>query len=609
MPTKLGKRAPTLPDVSNLIPMGAIPHDKGTLFRVWAPNAQKVFATGTFNDWSPDKHPMKAEESGFWSVDVKGAKIGDHYKFRIVNGDMDVTRLDPYAREVTNSVGDGIITDPVFEWEEDDYRTPAFHEMVIYEVHIGTFNAKEGGSSGTFDSAIEKLPYLKELGVNVVQLMPPTEFAGGVSWGYNPALPFAVESEYGGVQAFKRFVKAAHQMGLAVVLDVVYNHFGPSDLSLWQFDGWNENGMGGIYFYNDWKANTPWGDTRPNYNVGQVRQFIRDNALMWLQDYHLDGLRWDATAYIRNVKGNDNPGDNLPEGWSLMQWINDEIDKSQPWKIAIAEDLRGSAAIVASTADGGAGFNAQWDSGFVHPVREALITMDDAARNIGAVANAVTNLYGIDPFTSVIYTESHDEVANGKSRVPEEISPGNAGSYHAKKRATLGSVLVFTTPGIPMLFMGQEFLEDQWFQDTRPLDWAKTEAYPGIVQLHRDLMILRRNGYNTTKGLGGRNVMTYHVNIQDNVLAYHRWWDGGPRDSVVVLANFTAQPKTDYVIGMPAAGVWKARFNSDWNGYDSEYSEIGQAEILAEPGEYDGQPAHAKFNIAPYSAIILSQDS
>lgn len=607
MPTNVGKKQPELPPVSNLIPMGAIPHDKGTLFRVWAPNAQKAFVTGTFNEWSPDKHPMKAEDGGFWSLDVHGAKIGDRYKFRLVNGDFDVTRLDPYAREVTNSVGDGIITDPVFEWEADDYRTPAFHEMVIYELHIGTFNPKDG-KSGTFDSAIEKLPYLKELGINVVQLMPPTEFAGGVSWGYNPALPFAVESEYGGVQAFKRFVKAAHQIGLAVVLDVVYNHFGPSDLSLWQFDGWSENGMGGIYFYNDWKANTPWGDTRPNYNIGQVRQFIRDNALMWLQDYHLDGLRWDATAYIRNVKGNDNPGDDLPEGWSLMQWVNDEIDKSQPWKISIAEDLRGSAAIIAPTSEGGAGFNAQWDSGFVHPVREALIAMDDTARNIGAVANAVTNLYGVDPFTSVIYTESHDEVANGKSRVPEEIAPGNAGSYHAKKRATLGAVLVFTTPGIPMIFMGQEFLEDQWFQDTRPLDWSKTEKYPGIVQLHRDLMTLRRNEHTTTKGLGGRNVKSYHVNIQDNVLAYHRWWDGGPRDSVVVVANFAAAPKSDYVIGMPAAGVWKARFNSDWTGYDSEYSDVGQAEIIAEEGEYDGQPAHAKVHLGPYSAIILSQD-
>lgn len=607
MPSKLKKNKPELPPVSNMIPMGAIPHDKGTLFRVWAPNAEKVFVCGSFNDWSPDKNPMNAEADGFWAVDVHGAKPGDHYKFRIVNGEFDVMRLDPYAREVTNSVGDGVIVDPVFEWEADDYRTPAFHEMVIYEIHIGTFNPKEG-KSGDFDSAIEKLPYLKELGVNVVQLMPPTEFAGGISWGYNPALPFAVESEYGGVQAFKRFVKAAHQIGLAVVLDVVYNHFGPSDLSLWQFDGWSENGMGGIYFYNDWKANTPWGDTRPNYNIGQVRQFIRDNALMWLQDYHLDGLRWDATAYIRNVKGNDNPGDDLPEGWSLMQWINDEIDKSQPWKIAIAEDLRGSAAVVAPTADGGAGFNAQWDAGFVHPVREALIAMDDTSRNIGAVANAVTNLYGVDPFTSVIYTESHDEVANGKSRVPEEIAPGNAGSYHAKKRATLGATLVFTTPGIPMLFMGQEFLEDQWFQDTRPLDWSKLEKYPGIVQLHRDLMILRRNGYDTTKGLQGRNVTTYHVNIQDNVIAFHRWWDGGPRDSVVVVTNFSAQPKEGYVIGMPTEGVWKARFNSDWTGYDGEYSDIGQAEILAEAGEYDGQPAHAKLNIGPYSAIILSQD-
>ncbi len=127
------------------------------------------------------------------------------------------------------------------------------------------------------------------------------EFAGDRSWGYNPAHPFAIESTYGGPAGFQRFVKAAHQKGIAVLVDVVYNHFGPSDLSLWQFDGWSENGMGGIYFYQDWRANTPWGDTRPDYGRREVRQYIRDNALMWLEDYRCDGLRFDATAYIRNV--------------------------------------------------------------------------------------------------------------------------------------------------------------------------------------------------------------------------------------------------------------------------------------------------------------------
>jgi 1,4-alpha-glucan branching enzyme len=162
------------------------------------------------------------------------------------------------------------------------------------------------------------------------------EFGGDFSWGYNPAHIFAVESSYGGPQGFKEFVKAAHKIGLGVILDVVYNHFRPCDLNLWQFDGWNENGLGGIYFYNDWRCETPWGNTRPDYGRGEVRKFIRDNAMMWLEEYHVDGLRMDMTLYIRSV----HPGADLPDGWSLAQWLNSEVNRHFPGRITIAEDLQ-----------------------------------------------------------------------------------------------------------------------------------------------------------------------------------------------------------------------------------------------------------------------------
>ena len=135
---------------------------------------------------------------------------------------------------------------------------------MIYELHVGSFTAPDGGL-GTFASLTDKLDHLVELGVNAVELMPVMEFAGDRSWGYNPAHLFAVESSYGGPDALKRFVRTCHQRGIAVIIDVVYNHFGPSDLDLWQFDGWSENDKGGIYFYNDWRSSTPWGDARPDY--------------------------------------------------------------------------------------------------------------------------------------------------------------------------------------------------------------------------------------------------------------------------------------------------------------------------------------------------------
>ncbi len=588
--------------------MGAIPHDGGATFRVWAPYAQAVAVVGDFNDWERDRHPLTPEGDGYWSVDVAGVKPGHEYQLALVgvNGE-DLLRIDPYARDVTHSVGNAVVADLAFDWEGDDFQMPPFHELVIYELHIGTFNDTPGGTPGDLSTAASRLPYLAELGVNAVQLMPPVEFAADFSWGYNPAHPFAVESAYGGPRELKRFIREAHRCGIAVIFDVVYNHFGPSDLDLWQFDGWSEDGMGGIYFYNDWRANTPWGDTRPDYGRPEVRRYIRDNALFWLEEYHADGLRWDATAYIRNVRGIDHdPGADLTEGWDLMRWVNDEINARQPWKISIAEDLKSEPAITRPTAEGGAGFDSQWDPQFVHPVREALITQHDGDRNMEAVAAAIRHAYDGDHVRRVIYTESHDEVANGKARVPEEIWPANADSWHSKKRSTLGAALVFTSPGIPMIFQGQEFLEDMWFQDGDPIDWDKRERFEGIVHLYRDLVRLRRADP-ATRGLRGRNTNVFHANDWDKVIAFHRWEEGGPGDDVVVVANFADRAHAGYRVGFPHAGMWRVRFNGDWAGYDPEFGDHPGFDVEAVAEPHDGLPASAAVPIGPYTALVFSQ--
>ena len=588
--------------------MGAIPYDGGTAFRVWAPHAQRVAVAGTFNGWSAEASPLASEGSGYWSADVPGAAPGAEYKYVLTSGGQALWRLDPYAREVTGSAGNGVVYRSEFDWGDERFAMPPWNELVIYELHVGTFNDTPGGQPGDLAGAIARLPYLRELGINAIELMPPMEFAGGFSWGYNPAYLFAIEHDYGGPDAFKAFVTAAHAQGIAVVFDVVYNHFGPSDLSIWQFDGWSESGKGGIYFYNDWRSTTPWGDTRPDYGRGEVRQYIRDNALLWLERFRADGLRWDATAYIRNVYGVDDPAGDIGEGWSLMQWVNGEIAARQPWKISIAEDLRGSDWITRSAGAGGAGFGAQWDGGFVHPVRQAIVAQDDGARSMYAVRDAIVRRYGADAFARVIYTESHDEVANGHERVPEEIWPGNAGSYFSKKRSTLGAALALTAPGIPMIFQGQEFLEDQWFHDDDPLDWSKLERYGGIQQLYRDLIRLRRNWYDTTRGLRGQGVNVHHVNDADKLVAFHRWDAGGPRDDVVVVANMANRAYDSYTIGFPRAGLWRVRLNSDWAGYDAEFGGYDSYDTAAAPGGHDDMPCGGNLRIGPYSVVILSQD-
>jgi len=598
-----GARSKTKAARPTLEGMGALVHPDGSGFRVWAPHASAVSVIGDFNDWTSGVDLLAGEGNGFWYGFVNGVQPGHEYKYEIVNGKQTVQRVDPYAFQVTNSVGNGIVYDQsAFDWQGDSFACPPHNELVIYELHVGSFAAAEG-QVGTFEEVQANIDHFKRLGVSAIQLMPSAEFAGDFSWGYNPAHIFAVESAYGGPDALKTLVREAHKAGIAVIMDVVYNHFGPSDLNLWQFDGWSENGKGGIYFYNDWRSATPWGDTRPDYGRGEVRSFIRDNAGMWLGDYHVDGLRFDMTPYMRSV----NAGAlDLPDGWSLQAWVNRWIREQFPDAITIAEDLHGEA-LVTSTGPDGACYHAQWEAKFVHPVRQAIIVASDSYRSVSAVADALSNNYG-DTYGRVIYTESHDEVANGKARVPQEVDPADPDGYWAQKRSTLGAGLVFTAPGIPMIFQGQEFLEGGWFRDNVPLDWNRNEEYHGIVRLYRDLIELRRDYRSTTKGLKGSGLRIIHANEELNMLAFQRWYGHGPLDDVVVIANLDAQPREDYRIGMPAAGDWTLRFNSDAKIYSDAFGDFASFDLTALEGEYDQLAAYADVDIAPYSLLIYSMN-
>ena len=593
--------------------MGAIPYRGGTTFRVWAPHAEAVVVTGSFDGWAPEATALARDGDGSsdtWSADVDGVAPGDEYRFRLRTAEgTELWRIDPYARQVTNSIGNAVVYDPTaFDWEDHRFEMPDRDDLVIYELHVGTFTADDD-RRGDFDRAIGRLAYLRDLGINAVSIMPPFEFAGDVSWGYNPAHVFAIESSYGGPDEFKRFIKAAHGHGIAVLVDVVFNHLGPSDLDLWQFDGWSANGGGGIYFYDDERAITPWGSTRPDYGRGEVRSFLRDSALTWLEEFQCDGLRFDATLFIRTVDGlPGNPASELPDGWSFLTWINDEIRARQPWKLTIAEDIQDDPTLVAPTAEGGAGFGAQWDVGFIRRVRPSLETGDDGERSIGAVAEGITGERRGPPLTRIIYTESHDDVANDRVRLPEAIKPGDAGSWWSEKRATLGSALVLTAPGIPMLFQGQELLEDRWFDDTVGMDWTKVTTNAGILRLHRDLIALRRGGGGTTRGLRGEHVAILRADEAAKVLVFHRWHERGPGDDVVVIANFADRVVAGLRIGLPAAGRWRVRLNSDSPAYAPDFGGLEAFDTETDDDPVDGFDQSALVSVGPYGVVVLSQD-
>ena len=588
----------------------------GVTFRVWAPFATSVAVAGDFNGWSSSAHPLYSEGNDFWSVDVPAAAVGSQYKF-VVNSSSSVVplwRVDPYARSIARDTQNSlncIVATAEEAYSTPNYATPARNSMVVYEMHIRTFLYSPDGINGTgsFKSAMTKLDYLRDLGINAIELLPIGEFIGDVSAGYNPAYIFAVEDEYGGPDGFRQFVNAAHEHGIAVIIDVVYNHLGTPAADMWDFDGWSQDNKGGIYFYNDWRSTTNWGETRFDYGRGEVRQFLRDNALRWLEERFADGLRWDSTGSIRNVyDSNNDPDHDIPDGWSLMQWITGLVAQRQPWKLCIAEDMKENEWITKDIGSGGAGFNAQWSAAFVSNVRRAIIDSDDDSRDMDTVASMIAQKYNGDAFQRVIFTESHDADSNGAQRIPSMISPSDPTGWYSKKRATLGAAAVLTSPGIPMIFMGQEFLCAGWFNDGAPLDWSNAATLPGIVQLHRDLIRLRRNGLNTTRGLCGQNVNVHHVDRGNKVIAFHRWDGGGAGDDVVVVLNFSTRTFGDYTIGLPRSGAWRVRFNSDWSGYDPTFGNVAGSDTSASGGPYDSMPFSGNIGFGAYSALILSQD-
>lgn len=580
--------------------MGAIVNKNGVTFGVWAPFAENVFVTGNFNGWG--RIQMEKDQHGYWQAEVEGAEAGSEYKFIVVKDGNEMYRNDPRSLQLTTANGNSVIADVEFDWQDDNFKAPPMNEQVIYEMHVGTFNRADKASIGTFWDAAEKLDYLKDLGVNMIELMPINPMPGDRGWGYAPTYIYAVESLYGGRRGLLEFVRAAHKRGIGVILDMVYNHFGPENLDIWRFDGWGEGDKGGIYFYNDWRSTTPWGDTRPDYGRLEVQDYILDNVAMWLADYRLDGLRIDSTIYMRNVKGYDNdPANDIPEAWHLLQRINKLAHKINPHALTVAEDSGGNHFITEAEDFGGAGFSTQWELGFPHALRSALQPVKDSDRNLGDLIGRLQSKFNADVFKRVVFTDSHDTAANGGARLTEQIAPGNAANVYARKRSLLASVFTFTAPGIPMIFQGQEFSEDGSFNDWQELDWDRAEQFKGIVTAHRHLISLRQNKHGNSRGLTGQNISILHTDHDNQVLAYHRWMDGGSGDDVIVIANLSNNTLENYRLPFPRGGAWQVRFNSSWQGYAQDFKEI-------DLGSVDADDSGGTVQLAPYSAIILSQN-
>jgi len=609
-------------------PLGSTLTSTGVIFRVWAPNADKVFVAGDFNGFSDSTNEL-VRSGDIFSGEVAGAHAGQNYRYVILQGGEKLSRIDPRARQMSGPHGTSVIVDPSYQWHAQ-FASPPINQMVIYELHIGSFNPLNGQLPGNFASVSAKLDDLAELGVNMIELLPVHENLRDIDWGYGIDSPFALEHTYGNPNDLRALVDAAHARGIGIILDVVFNHCARNN-DLICYDG-QCLGLDGIYFYANEHGFTRYGP-RPDFGRSQIHDFIVGNLAMYLDEYKVDGFRWDAAKYIRRfidcVAPDCVPGDATKQqetdngdnasGQALLRTANDWTHTHGA--ISIAEDFERSSDTTNTTSQGGLGFDSRWDA-FHYAINSAVAATMPSDIDLTSVANAILQVDNDRGSHRLIFTESHDEVGHpvkdasrtpipgqGQIRIPARIDATNPTSLRARKRSTLGAAMVMTAPGIPMIFQGQEFLESQTFafpNGTFPM-WTNEISFSGIRNFYRDLIRIRRNLAGYTRGLTGDHVAVFHQNDNAKVLAFHRWDTGGPGDDVVVVANFGEKSFFAYDIGLPSGGTWKARLSSDSMAYGNDYTNSGLEDVIAQPQSKDKQPYKGTLSLASSTAVILSQ--
>ena len=452
--------------VSQVTPVGAW-HDAGrTQVRVWAPEHSLVELV-VEREGSRDLRKLQRDARGYWSGEFGDLPPGSRYKYRL-SGDDGQVFPDPASRYQPDGVhGPSQVIDPSFRWTDQDFRAPRADGIVFYELHVGTFSPE-----GTFRGAIDRLPYLAQLGVTALELMPIGDFPGNRNWGYDGVSIFAPARCYGTPDDLRRFVNAAHQHGLAMFLDVVYNHFGP--------DGAYANAFSPYYFTN--KHRSPWGDgvNLDGPHSTEVRNFFMANALQWVRDYHFDGLRLDATHALQD----EGPRHFLEE---FTTTVRGRADREV---LFVAEDHRNLAQLVLPADQGGWGLDGVWADDLHHQVRVHVAhdsegyyedftgRIDDLAATIrqgwfftGQRSKHMKHARGTDPGKLaprqfVVCIQNHDQAGNRAEghRLSHDV---DLATYRA------ASALLLTLPETPLLFMGQE--------------WAATSPFLFFTDHHDEL--------------------------------------------------------------------------------------------------------------------------
>jgi len=544
--------------------MGSLLYPDGTCrFRVWAPFAQSVQVEGDFTDWRTAPLSLAPEgTSGNWSADEIPVTAGQMYKYLITNNSQVLERTDARALQVqsSNSASAGYVFGS-FPADRQPFQTPAFQDFLIYQLHVGSFSGRNDGitvqaNTATFVDLIDKLGYIRGLGFNAIELLPITDAycdVGGAGEGYGPSDMFASEDEYASspertVSELIQLIDSAHAVGLAVVLDVVYNHAATIDNRYWQYDG-NTAGGGGIYFVDG--HDTRFGSGFAMWQQ-EVKDFFLDNGRMYLRDYQVDGFRFDAMQFIQ------------PDA---IEFIVNSLRSEFPDKYLIAEYDPGDYESAAGWVDpyGVLGFCATWD------LASPGDTFNFLAGNnvIDLLLNRIGGFSDPNTWHQVAYlTGSHDQVYGGMNNGGMFITErfGGRGNGWARAKARLAWALNATLPDTPMLFMGTEgHLDGYWDPNIdngdRRIDWLQIGDSLGspMQQMVRDVNNLRwtHPAFRSPAG----NVV--HIDTQNQVVGFKRYTMDGDLVLVVVNAGDSQWGDGDYGVNMGGeSGTWVEIFNS-----------------------------------------------
>src|SRR6188768_1853645 len=589
---------------------------RGTSFVVWAPNAIRVSVVGDFCGWDGRLLPMRSlGASGTWEIFLPGVEEGALYKYEIKSAAGELRlKTDPLARRMELPPATAsVVYEDDYEWGDEDWlRHRAEQDLLrspvnIYELHLGSWarDHNKGGSLSYRDIAQPLVDHVKRLGFTHVEFMPLAEHAFYPSWGYQVTGYFAPTSRYGSPDDFRWFVDYCHQQGIGVLIDWVPAHFPKDDFSLRRFDGT------ALYEHEDARRgeHPDWGTLIFNFGRSEVRNFLTANALYWLQEFHVDGLRVDAVASMLYLDYSRKEGEWLPnpyggreniEAIEFLRSANAIIHDECPGAFTVAEESTAWGGVSKPPSEGGLGFDFKWNMGWMHDT-VGFFTKEPIHRKYHLDQLTFSMLY--EYTEHFINSISHDEVVHGKGSLVEKM-PGDFWQKLANVRLLLA--YQFTRPGKQLMFMGTEFAQhNEWNVETS-IDWhiAEHPQRKGLQEYIAELSKL----YKDSNALWRRDpdpesFEWIECNDKDNTILSYLRRDGA--DFMIVVLNFTPVPRDEYRIGVPNAGRYIERLSSDdlrFGGSGFQTTTV----VEADPTPLHGRPYSIRLRIPPLGALILS---